>query len=235
MNNLSFYIIFHKKLYPKNVPGLPCFIYLGANEYIKKEIDTSILHHRLKFEYDCLGYNPIYQMLKFQDNSVILNYPAPPTPFVGFSQYDMIIDKDKFILAQSYLKDNIMVGFFPYSIQVTMDILQESQWNQVLEIYNQNNNTTHTVQDISTQPFFLMNTYILPSWFFTRLQLNLRKLLPTIFRALNYNMRHIAGTLERANSFIIACGIKEGIIEYIISDAISDDRSLTLHDELLHS
>jgi hypothetical protein len=60
------------------------------------------------------------------------------------------------------------------------------------------------------------------------LQSTLKSVLPTVIRLLQWNMRHIAGTLERVNSLIIACALKEGILECVVSDAIEDVREQTI-------
>jgi len=236
MESLSFFIIFHKKLFPENTPNFPCFQYLGANELVKKEITTDTLNHPIVYEYDMPGYNPMYQMLQFCDNSIILNFPAPSTPFCGFCQYDMRIDAVAFNNTVEHLKDyKTMVGFFPYPIEVIQDILNKAQWNAILDIYNTENSTNHTVDNLNGIPFFLMNTYILPTWFFMKLQSQLRRFLPTILQNLNYNMRHVAGTLERTNALLIACALKEGKLVGLISNAIKDEPAQKLFDPLRHS
>jgi hypothetical protein len=235
MDSLNFFIIFHKNVYSKNIPVLPCFTYLSVNELIKKDVDINSLELPVINEYDLPGYNPMYQMLKFCDNSVILNLPSPPTPFIGFCQYDMIIDKNKFIKELDNLSDpKCILGFFPYNINTILDILDTSKWDQVLSAYNSLNNTSHSIEKLKEEPFFLMNTYILPSWFFSKLQGTVKILLPLILKFLNYNMRHIAGTLERLNSLIIACAIYEKKLVYYMGESITEDRSLTNYDELRH-
>ena len=79
-----------------------------------------------------------------------------------------------------------------------------------------------------------MNTYIIPSWFYTKLQATVKTMLPLVFKFLKYDMRHIAGTLERLNSLLIACAIDENVLIYSISDAISDNRSQTIRDSIRH-
>ena len=232
---LTFYVIFHQKIFPENIPDNKVFKYLAANELVNKEIDANKLKHEIIYEYNTPNYNPLYQMLKFCDNSIILNIQPPPTPFVGFCQYDMSINSDKFNPIQKYLDgNNKMIGFFPYPINVIFDILKPDQWNEVLSVYNNNNNTTHLIENFTDLPFFLMNTYIIPSWFFTKIQTNLKSILPTIFKLLNYNMRHIAGTLERTNSLIIACALKEGVLKCALSDSITDIASQKIVDPFRH-
>jgi hypothetical protein len=47
-------------------------------------------------------------------------------------------------------------------------------------------------------------------------------------------MRHIAGTLERTNSLIIACALKESILKCALSDAITDVSSQKIKDTFRH-
>lgn len=236
MDQLTFYIIFHKHIFPQNTPDFPCFTYMAANELITKDIDTSKLKHKIVYEYTIPGYNPIYQMLQFCDNSVILNYIPPPTPYIGFGQYDMIINPDEFKLIFDYIKgaNNHVIGFYPYHFSVILDVLNQNQWNEILSLYNSNNNTFHSISTLQSIPFFLMNTYIIPSWFFTKLQSTVKTMLPLVFKFLQFNMRHIAGTLERLNSLIIACAIHENVLLFKISNAITDNRAQTIHDSIRH-
>jgi hypothetical protein len=232
MDLLTHYVIFHKVIFQENIPDLDCFVYLGANESIKKEIDPTNLKHRLRFEYATPGYNQMYQMLDFRDNSVLLNYPSPPTSYVGFCQYDMPVDKIKFTecLKELSTVNNLLVGFFPYSFHTICDVLDVNKWNSVLSVYNTKYNTRHTMNDLEQIPFFLMNTYILPSWYYTKQQENLKILLPFIIKHLNYSMIHIAGTMERLNALLIACAIVEGTLTCYISDAITDNRNQTVRN-----
>ena len=126
------------------------------------------------------------------------------------------------------------IGFFPYNITVIKDIVTKEQWAQLLSLYNAEHKTEHSIDTLVDTPFFLMNTYILPSWFYIKLQKQLRSFLPHILKFLNYNMRHIAGTLERTNALIIACALKEGTLIAGISDAITDVREQTMFDTLRH-
>jgi len=227
MKSLNFFIIFHEKNFPENIPHLSYFIYLGANELVKKQIhpDTK---HPIIYEYDTPGYNPIYQMLNFCDNSIILNIKPPATEFIGLCQYDMYIDKDKIIEAiDSLTLPNSMVGFYAYYSDAATDLLESEDWSLILDVYNSINKTSHTFDSLSETPFFLMNTFIIPSYFFLQLQATLKLMLPTIFKILTYNLRHIAGTLERTNSLIIACAIKEKMLIPFFSDACTDKREQT--------
>jgi hypothetical protein len=224
---LTFYVIFHQKNFPENIPDINCFVYLGANERVQKEIhpDTK---HPIVYEYDTPSYNPIYQMLNFCDNSVILNIQPPPTHFIGICQYDMNINKENMILAMNSLNEpNSMVGFYDYHVETILDVLNEDDYNSMLDIYNAKFNTSHTIESLSDTPLFLLNTFIIPSYFFLHLQSTLKLLLPTVFKLLKYDMRHIAGTLERVNALIIACAIKEKALIHFFSDAITDVREQT--------
>jgi hypothetical protein len=236
MDSLSFYIVFHQKLFPENTPKYSCFKYIGVNENIKKEIDLDKLQHPVIYEYDIPTYNPIYQILKLCENSVILNLPAPPTPFIGLCQYDMRINSEEF----NFIFDNLdtyksMIGFFAYHIDTIQDdVFSKKDWEEVLNIYNSDNKTSHTIELLEDIPFFLMNTYILPSWFFTKLQLQLKRLLPVILKLLDYNIRHMGGTLEATNALIIACAIKEGTLFCKISNAIQDEETQKIKDPFKH-
>jgi hypothetical protein len=148
----------------------------------------------------------------------------------------MVINKKEFNkILESLYHDNLIIGFFCYNQEAITDILSLDNWDQILNIYNNKYKTTHSMKSLEEFPFFLLNTYILPAWFFTRLQNDIKSCLPAIFKLLDYNMRHIGGTLERFNSLIIACAIKEGIVSWTISDAITEDRTQTIIDPSRHN
>ena len=128
MDQLTFYIIFHKKIFPENTPNFKCFRYMAANELVKKEVDPTKLQHAILNEFDTPGYNPLYQMLNFCDNSVILNYPSPPTPYVGFAQYDMYIDSNKFkLIFNTLTSNNKVIGFYPYQVWMEFSIRNQNR------------------------------------------------------------------------------------------------------------
>lgn len=234
-DRLTHYIIFHKKLYPENTPDFPCFRYLAANENIPKEIDNLKIKHPISAEYGFPGYNPIYQQLNFCDQSVYLNIPAPSTEFIGICQYDMPINKDKFQLVLNNLVGNTVVGFFMFKMSNIFDILTMDSWQTVLNGYNQRNNTNHKMNDFRDTPFFLMSSFVMPTWFFVKIQNELRASLPVIFKILRYDLRHITGTLERTTALLIACAIKEQKINMKISDALGHSESQRIFDSFRHS
>jgi hypothetical protein len=108
------------------------------------------------------------------------------------------------------------------------------QWQLVLDGYNKRNNTSHKMYDFRDAPFFLMSSFVMPTWFFIKLQGELRASLPLVFKELEYNMRHISGTLERTTALLIACALKEGKISAKVSDALGHSRSQTLLDPRRH-
>ena len=233
-DRLTHYIIFHKKLYPENTPDFPCFRYLAANENVPKEIDNLKIKHRIYAEYAFPGYNPIYQQLNFCDQSIYLNIPAPNTEFIGLCQYDMPINREKFKLVLDNMTGNSLIGFFLYRMSDICSVFTIEQWQLVLDGYNKRNNTSHKMYDFRDAPFFLMSSFVMPTWFFIKLQGELRASLPLVFKELEYNMRHISGTLERTTALLIACALKEGKISAKVSDALGHSRSQTLLDPRRH-
>ena len=67
----------------------------------------------------------------------------------------------------------------------------------------------HTIESVSKLPLALLHTFIMPTWFFLHIMPFVENLTPEILRALNWETRHLAGTLERVFALCISCGILE--------------------------
>jgi len=68
----------------------------------------------------------------------------------------------------------------------------------------------HTLESLSKVPLALLHTFIMPTWFFLHIMPFVENLTPEILRVLNWETRHLAGTLERVFALCISCGIIEG-------------------------
>jgi hypothetical protein len=76
--------------------------------------------------------------------------------------------------------------------------------------YEQYTHITHSLESLAKWPLFLMHSFIVPSWFFKQMMEFMEWNLPTILKSLDWNLQHLAGTLERLFALCISAGIEEG-------------------------
>lgn len=223
---LTFHIIFHTKLYKDNLNGFTpdeiknWFSWVAVNEKIPKAIPDWVPSDQLIFEYKLKNYSPFYQMLYFYQNSfffhLLMNPELLNSRYVGFGQYDMKFNAHNFrSVIQSLENDSgdKIVGFFPYKSDghFTDNPENEELYNKCfIEPYRKYYHISHTLSSLSKWPIFLIHTYILPTWFFKQMMEFIDWNIPTIMKSLNWNVRHLSGTLERILGLCICAGLEEG-------------------------
>lgn len=220
---INIYIIYHKNVYIKNTSSFTNeeiadnFIWVGVNESISKFNDDWINGDCLLQEWTMPVYNPLLQMSNFYQNSVFFhlywNRSLLKSKYVGFAQYDMEFDS----VALRHIFDDVetdsgdkVFGAYPYNFDIIFDILNLASWEECfMKPYNKYYNTEHVLTDISGIKLFLYHTFIIPKWFFIHMMDFVEKMYIGVLRKLNWNTRHLAGTLERVFALCIAFGIKE--------------------------
>jgi hypothetical protein len=91
------------------------------------------------------------------------------------------------------------------------------EWNTLfIEPYNEFFKMNHTLEKLSKLPLALLHTFIMPTWFFLHIMPFVESLTPEILRTLNWETRHLAGSLERIFALCISCGILEGKLKNLI-------------------
>jgi len=229
MKTLSFYIVFHDKLYKENTnsfskESLIKFVkWVAVNEKIPKTIPEWIPEECLIKEWEMIIHSPLYQMLNFYQNSafihLFLNKEYKNSKYVGFGQYDMKIDAKGFeelepILAKT---EHTICGSFVYPFSVLFDPFDREFWQtNFINTYNTYFDTQHAYTTLEPMPLFLLHTFILPSWFFAHIMEFVEWNLPQILRGLKWDTRHLAGTLERVFALCISCGILEGKLQNVL-------------------
>jgi hypothetical protein len=229
MKNLSFYIVFHDKLYKENTnsftpESLKRFVkWVAVNEKIPKTIPDWIPEECILKEWEMKIHSPLYQMLNFYQNSAFLhlfwNKEYKNSKYIGFGQYDMSIDAKGFEELDKVLTktDDTICGSFIFHFSYLFDPFDREFWkNNFLNPYNTHFNTEHTLEKLETMPLFLLHTFIMPSWFFSHIMDFVELNLPQILRGLKWETRHLAGTLERVFALCISCGVLEGKLKNVL-------------------
>jgi len=221
--DLLIYIIYHKNTYPENTSSFSDlelrkhFVWVAVNESILKIEDKWIPSECLVKEWELNTYLPLLQMSNFYQNSVFFhlywNKDLLKSKYIGFAQYDMnfssVENRNIFRMIENDVGDKVF-GSYPYNFQAIYGILTKPMWEEYfLNPYNEYYNTSHSFNDIEDIPLFLLHTFIIPKWFFLHMMGFVEKMYIGILRALQWNTRHLAGTMERVFALCISFGIKE--------------------------
>ena len=223
MSNLNIYIIYHKNAYKENTAGFSDeelrahFTWISVNESIVKVDDEWIPAGQRIKECNMPVYDPLMQMTNFYQNSFFFHLYWNPellsSKYVGFAQYDMGFDVPALRNIIAGLEgdggDKIF-GAYPYEFDAIYGVLDENEWDKCfMKPYNEYYSTSHKLADVTEIPLFLLHTFIIPKWFFFHMMGFVNKMYKGVLRALGWNTRHLAGTLERVFALCISFGIKE--------------------------
>lgn len=225
--SLTFFIVYHDKIYEETLADFKdksIFTYYG----VKKENKIGINETELE------RYDPKLQVIKMYNNSAFFhlywNREYLKTKYIGFGQYDMIYKEKSFNTILENLKDNrILVAYFPHPFSALGNVLD---WSKVIQNYNSYYNTQHSLDSIKHLPLCLIHAFIIPTDYFLHIMPWVEHLLSYILRDLEFNVRHLAGCLERVFALAISCGINEKRFNKIIHLAdVEHSDSLRLPDD----
>lgn len=230
MNEISFYIVFHKRLFYSNTASFTreqierYFVWMGVNEKIPKQIPDTMKDYPILYEYNLPWYRCMYQEQNYYQNSVFIhlwrNPEILPKKYIGFGQYDMRISAEKFLpIVKGLETDNgkTLIGVYNFPQETCFDILNADLWETIfLTCYNRFYNQNHDLKSLKSIPFFLYHTFIIPTNFFLKMMPFVDLFIPRLMKLLLFNTRHLAGTLERVFAFCIACSIKENQFDNVL-------------------
>lgn len=231
MKTLSVYIVYHNNIYEQNTSTFhkdhikQSLIWYAVNEKINKPQYPNIPEASHIKEWELPIYNPLYQMTNFYQNSAFLhifwNNLHTKTKYIGFAQYDMSLDANELLAVELLMKDdnaNTAYVSFPYNPLILLnELYTDAFWEETfLKPYNTFYNTNHTFSNIMAMPLPLLHTFIIPSWFFAHMMPFVEKVIPTVLRNLQWDTRHLAGTLERIFGLCISFGIQEQKINNLV-------------------
>jgi hypothetical protein len=230
MKSLSFFIVFHDHVFQENTSGFTegelreFFTWVAVNEKVPKA-PQSWIPTVLK-EWEMKIHSPLFQMLNFYQNSLFYhlawNKDLIGSKYIGFGQYDMKISAPEFRqmyeVLQTDAAENVFAPFlYDFNALYSSPIGRDGWISCFLNSYNEFFGMNHTMESVSKMPLALLHTFIMPTWFFLHFMPFVENLTPIILRTLNWETRHLAGTLERVFALCISCGILEGKIRNLIS------------------
>jgi hypothetical protein len=232
MKPLTFYIVFHKNLFESNTAGFTdaekaeMLCWVGVNEKVLKEVPAwlTVTGAPILYEYEMRNYSPLYQMSNFYQNSVFFhlyeNQHLLTSKYIGFGQYDMSYDVAEFRKMYKDIDGDNGDKLFPaflFGFEHLFGVLDEHGWEQFfIKPYNEFYGTRHTLESLGRLPLFLMHTFVMPTWYFLHMMRFVKHLLPTTLSSLNWDTRHLAGTLERVFALCMSAAVIEGKFKAVI-------------------
>ena len=226
---MEFFIVFHLDLFYFNYTTFTdeekrrMLRWVSVNEAIPKEIPSWIPPECLLKEYTLPKYDPLMQMCNYYQNSFFFhlnrNRAYAKKEYTGFGQYDMILPADSFRQAEDIIKKGVPTLFFmyPYPFEALYsNPLNETEWRELVDLYNTYADTAHTFENVKKVPLFLCHTFILPTNLFFECMDFVEHSVPFCLRKLGWNTRHLAGTFERVIALSLSFKILEGKIKNLI-------------------
>lgn len=232
---LSMFVVFHDTVYAPNTAAFTadevraCFTWAAVNEKIPKTVPDCIPRDLIVEEWALSDHDPTYQMLNYNENSFILHAFHNRSDLlrgiqhVGFSQYDHEFTREFMDVVHATANDaSLAVGFFPSRIDDIVFVERPGKitadWMTLFfSEYNAYHGTALSVDDLRDIPICLLNTYVVPTWFFADMVRFVKTLFPKFLRALQWNPRHFGGSLERAFGLTIACAAAEKKINLMLA------------------
>ena len=217
--NYKPYIIFHKTIYEECYKDLSThhfdkLSFFGVNSKIKKMVPSSYMD-KIIIERNLPYYNPLWQHAGFCEDSVFLHVYKNPEllldkyDYVGFFQYDMILENSLFETVDTMLKtyngsSNLFFYYYKEnSYRHLNQVIYLGGWEMIVNLYNKTFTTTHTIQELITNDIPLYHCYILPKDVFNKMMMFFEKAFPIIFELLGCDSRHLPYHLERCHGMFL--------------------------------
>jgi len=216
-----FYIIFHKFITPLAYEKLDkAYLqkycrFVGVNGAIQKHVDPSF--YPLIFEETQLPFfDPFLQFNRFCESSVFIHtfknaqLLLDPYKFVGFLQYDMVLEDEMFKEIEYTLETienphkKLFVHYAENSARHLQQGIDVEGWTYIVNMYNQMFSTQHTLDEVLARNIPLYHTYLVPRDIFRKMMFFAERAVPRIFEMLGFETRHLPYHIERSHGIFLA-------------------------------
>jgi hypothetical protein len=220
-SRFRFYIIFHKFLtevaYEKlNKLYLEKYCrFVSVNFAIQDKHIPDSLSHLVFAERQLPNYNPFMQHNRFCESSVFFHVAnnqellLDPHEFVGFLQYDMVLEDSFFQSIENAIQtlENPQTTLFVQYAELSQRHLNQGMgiegWAIIIDLYNRMFGTAHTLREVLDVSMPLYHTYLIPKAIFKKMMLFAEKSTPLIFEMLYCDTRHLPYHLERSHGVFL--------------------------------
>jgi len=238
------YVIFHKALfsicyYDLSDSDMINYIrFIATNAKIPKAIPDNLAPFVFS-ESQLPWYDPFMQHNFFCEDSaffhVLNNHKIllDPYPFVGFLQYDMVLQSTLFRTIESCLgcKRDPRRILFVHKTDIAFTHLNQiiglEGWGKIVRLYNAMFKTHHTLNDVLHKDIPLFHTYVMHKDLFRKMMTFAKRHIPLLFEMLGYETRHLPFHIERAHGIFLALQLMDGKIDpWIVLPGIEHRQSL---------
>jgi hypothetical protein len=225
-NQLTYklYIIFHKTLYEECYKKLSKkqfdqLTFFAVNSTIQKEVPEMCMN-QIIIERNLPYYNPLWQHSNFCESSVFLHVYKNEKllnnyDYVGFFQYDMIIEPSVLETIETTLEKYKQNNFFFYHFKENSNRHLDQAicldgWSVILKLYNILFKTNHAIEQITSEDIPLYHAFVLPKHIFQKMMAFCEVAFPHIFEMLACGTKHLPYHLERLHGIFLICQKLEG-------------------------
>ena len=242
--NYKLYIIFHKTLYEKCYKKLTDeqfkqLTFFAVNSTIQKEVPEKCMT-QIILERNLPYYNPLWQHSNFCESSVFLHVYKNeqllnPYDYVGFFQYDMVLDPTVFSTIETTLEKYKQNNFFFYHYKENSkrhldQAICLNGWNLILTLYNTSFKTQHTIEQVVLEDIPLYHAFVLPKHIFNKMMAFFEIVFPYLFEMLACGTKHLPYHLERLHGIFLILQKLEGHLPHWVhlediqhNDSLKDD------------
>ena len=209
---IRWHVIFHERLYAEHYNTLSPedvkrhLRFVGVNELYDKTIPPEIPRECVVYEKDFPGYDPLLQMCRYYESSVMFHLHRRSdllagVEFVGFCQYDMNFPAaalEQIKALPMAVKDHVLV----YQSESDPRLLFSNpltipEWESIVAHFNHHHSTRYTLQDVMSRPMLLYHSYGMSVAQFHAMMKWVTAAQPLMLSLLQFNIRHMCGTIER--------------------------------------
>jgi hypothetical protein len=227
---IRWHVIFHERLYVEHYASidhddiLAHLRFVGVNERYNKTIPKEIPSECVVYEKDFPGYDPLLQMCRYYESSVMFHmYRCPHllegVEYVGFCQYDMNFPRE--CMNQIKAIDNS----YENTVMATAAIdprylfngpLTAENWQSIIDYFNVYHNTNYTIDNVMSRPIVLFHSFGMHVKKFMKMMAWINSAQPLMLRLLQFDKTHLCGTIERLYGIYITLHHLKGTFDRII-------------------
>ena len=229
--SFRFYIIFHKFLtevaYEKlDKAYLEKYCkFVDVNRAIKDKTVPKSLRHLVFEERTLPNYNPFMQHNRFCESSVFFHVAnnaellLDPYEFVGFLQYDMVLENSLFQTIEGAIQllenphKTLFVHYAENSYRHLYQQIGLNGWSIIIDLYNQLFQTDHEIDIVLNGNIPLYHCYVIPKAIFKKMMMFAEKSVPLIFDMLGNDTRHLPYHIERSHGIFLLLQTVDGHLE----------------------
>ena len=148
--------------------------------------------------------------------------------YIGFFQYDMILNNRVFSTIDSIVKTGNMSTVFYFQKENSCRHLDQGiglpGWQKIVDLYNSMFQTNHSLLNVLVEDIILFHTFLLPTPVFVKLMGFFERAFPFVFEMLGCEVQHLVFHLERMHGMFLLFQQMEGRVSFVqMPDIVHSD------------